>query len=352
MQKFVYLAVRCAVPVALVAATAIFAPRSSAHTRASAVTWSKDVGGILQRRCVTCHAPTSGVEPDLSSYEAARANARAIRDAVLEGRMPPWPAARGIGDFRNDRSLSLVELELVTAWAAGDTPLGSPDAAAPVRNESRPQASVSLRVPAGHPQRAAVERLQIETTDRSPRWITGWTFEPGNPAVVQRAVVSIVGGESIGSWVPGEELIRYPRGVAERLPPGATLAVDVYYRKSREASTPGGALKLLFGSRPTSALRHRTLGCETSAIADDTDILAVTPLASEAGASIEVIAVRPDQSVSPLVAVPHFSPGDPLTYRLRNAVKVPRGSTVLVRSSTPGCSADLEFIARQPIRED
>jgi hypothetical protein len=352
MQRFVFLAVRFTVPVALAGSIAIFAPRSFAHTRASAVTWSKDVAGILERRCVTCHAPASGIQPDLSTYEAARASARAVRDAILEGRMPPWPAARGIGDFRNDRSLSLVELELLTAWANGDAPLGSPDPVAAVKHESRPEPSVTLRVPAGHPRRASIERLQVDATYPSLRWLTGWTFEPGNPAIVQRAMVSIVGGEPIGSWVPGEEMIRYPPGVAQRLPPGAALRVEVYYRKSTETTTPEGALSLFLGSRPQFALRHRTLGCEPNSLGDDTEILAVTPLASEADALIEVFAVRPDQSITPLVAVPHFSPGDPLTYRLRNAVRLPRRSTVHVRSSAPGCRADLDFIVRRPIRAD
>src|SRR5436190_20746678 len=84
---------------------AILTPRPSAHTRSTDVTWTKDIEPIVSARCATCHAPFGSAEPALVSYADARANAQAMREEVLEGRMPPWPAARGLGQFSNDRSL-------------------------------------------------------------------------------------------------------------------------------------------------------------------------------------------------------------------------------------------------------
>ncbi len=43
---------------------------------------------------------------------------------VISRRMPPWSAAKGFGDFRNDRSLTPVEIELITSWVDGATPVG------------------------------------------------------------------------------------------------------------------------------------------------------------------------------------------------------------------------------------
>jgi hypothetical protein len=56
----------------------------------------------------------------LTSYEAARPWARAIREEVLSRRMPKWHAARGYGQFANDRSLTPFEIALVVAWVDGD----------------------------------------------------------------------------------------------------------------------------------------------------------------------------------------------------------------------------------------
>src|SRR3954462_2862636 len=77
---------------------AILAPGLAAHTRSTDVTWTKYVAPIVARKCVNCHAPGGSGQPVLATYRAVRARARAVRTEILQGRMPPWPAARGIGD--------------------------------------------------------------------------------------------------------------------------------------------------------------------------------------------------------------------------------------------------------------
>ena len=99
-----------------------------------------------------------------------------------------------------------------------------------------------------------------------------------------------------------------------------------------------------FGARPKHELQHRTLACKATAIDRDIDALAVTPIAAEAGASIEIVARRADERVEPLAVVPRYAPEYPITYRFRKGVRLGRGTTIDVRSSAPGCSADLEFI--------
>src|SRR4051812_2045277 len=94
----------------------------AAHDRTTQVTWTTDVQPILQSRCVGCHAEGGFAPMRLDTYESARAAARSIREQVLERRMPPWPAARGFGDFANDRTLTPIEIELLTAWVDGATP--------------------------------------------------------------------------------------------------------------------------------------------------------------------------------------------------------------------------------------
>jgi hypothetical protein len=55
----------------------------------------------------------------LVSYEDARPWAKAIREEVLTRRMPKWHAARGYGQFANDRSLTPFEIALFVAWVDG-----------------------------------------------------------------------------------------------------------------------------------------------------------------------------------------------------------------------------------------
>jgi hypothetical protein len=48
----------------------------------------------------------------------------AIKEEVLERRMPPWGAVKGFGDFRNDQALTPEQIELITSWAQGGSPEG------------------------------------------------------------------------------------------------------------------------------------------------------------------------------------------------------------------------------------
>jgi hypothetical protein len=48
----------------------------------------------------------------------------AIKEEILERRMPPWGAVKGFGDFRNDQALTPEQLELITSWSQGGSPEG------------------------------------------------------------------------------------------------------------------------------------------------------------------------------------------------------------------------------------
>ena len=60
----------------------------------------------------------------LTTYADARPWAKAIRDEVLNRRMPPWDAVKGVGEFRDDPSLSQPEMDLFVNWVEGGAPEG------------------------------------------------------------------------------------------------------------------------------------------------------------------------------------------------------------------------------------
>ena len=71
--------------------------------------------------------PSSRQARDVAArYEEARPWAKAIRDEVLNRRMPPWDAVKGFGQFRDDPSLSQVEMDMVVGWVEVGAPLGDP----------------------------------------------------------------------------------------------------------------------------------------------------------------------------------------------------------------------------------
>jgi hypothetical protein len=342
-QRWLSLGARATVVVAFIA----LAAQPLAHKRISQVTWTTDVERILQTRCLTCHA-TGGFGPmSFETYKEARIWAKAIREEVLERRMPPWPAARGFGDFINDRSLTPLEVELLTAWADGGTPLGPPVVGTRVGKAATADRSSDLiiTVPQAHAIGALTERFELETGLVADRWIVQWEFRPGNRSIIEQAVVSIAPSTLIGTWTAGDGAVVYPPGVAERLPAGSRLVLELHYRRSAAPQTDRSGVALRFGAKPRHELRHRLLSCGTSSIDRDIEALAVTPRAPGAGASIEVVARRADGRVEPLAVVPRYEPAYPIAYRFRNGVRLGRGAAIDVRSSSPDCAAELDFIS-------
>jgi len=89
------------------------------------LTWTQEISRLIYKHCAGCHHE-GGRAMSLVTYGEARPWAKAIRDAVLSRRMPPWDAVRGVGEFRNDPSLSPPELDLLVSWVEGGAPEGDP----------------------------------------------------------------------------------------------------------------------------------------------------------------------------------------------------------------------------------
>src|SRR5919106_576606 len=71
-------------------------------TTSATPTFNKDVAPIVFNNCVTCHRPNQVAPMSLTSYKEVRPWARAMKDKVLRGEMPPWRADGRYGVFRND----------------------------------------------------------------------------------------------------------------------------------------------------------------------------------------------------------------------------------------------------------
>jgi hypothetical protein len=96
------------------------------------VTFSKDIAPILQRSCQNCHQPNSLAPMSLITYKEVRPWARAIKERTSrrdkQGAMPPWFIEKNIGiqHYKNDPSLSELEIGKIAKWADNGAPEGNP----------------------------------------------------------------------------------------------------------------------------------------------------------------------------------------------------------------------------------
>ena len=96
------------------------------------VTFSRDIAPILQRSCQNCHH-ADGVAPmSLVTYAEVRPWARAIKQRTSigprAGVMPPWYVEKNVGlqKYKNDPSLSELELAKIAKWADSGAVEGNP----------------------------------------------------------------------------------------------------------------------------------------------------------------------------------------------------------------------------------
>ncbi len=157
------------------------------------------------------------------SYAETRPWAKAIRQAVVTRKMPPWFADPAYGRFANDRSLRKAEIQTLADWVDAGAPAGEVRDAPPPGewpagwSIGAPDAVLEMPSPFRIPASGAVDYqyviLPLGLTE--DKWAERVEVRPGNRAAVHHAVVYI--REPGSDWLKGE-----PIGMTFSLPPAAT----------------------------------------------------------------------------------------------------------------------------------
>lgn len=352
---------------AVVAAAAALASRGApaAHPRiTTTLTWDADIHPILQRRCVACHR-TGGIAPmSFEEYESARPWARAIREEVLERRMPPTAIRSGAGLYENARTLSIGEMELLAAWVDGGAPNGTEPWLAAEGGALVPKPAPPSPVAAVTPWDVTLEGKAVAVAEpTSPLthrvtfaapagWIGAWTIDAaGLPA--RSALLTVGAGEPFGSWAPDEAPVQYPDHAGVRLERGATIEAEFTLTAAADEAERNRArprLKLL--SRPDARERvvSKRVGVASAPMTAGDTLLALRLGLGNAEGSADVILTRQNGDHIFLMAMGPPGVPDPNTYRLRVPMPLGAGDTIRVVTEGP-FELDLEMVrATQPSR--
>ena len=205
----------------------------SSHGRITTnIVFNREVSQIFQKKCFQCHTD-GNVSMALTTYKEARPWAVAIKEEILEKKMPPWSAVTGFGHFSNDVSLTAREISLLTSWADGGAPSGvllaeedkpaviipslsgwehgQPDAVVPVAEANK--------VAADSPDRTV--RVEVATGLKQAKWLKSMQLNFSDRRVVRYAAVyELRTGQWLGTWTPTHPVAAMPEGVAIQLPAG------------------------------------------------------------------------------------------------------------------------------------
>ncbi len=338
-------------------------PASSHDPITTSVTFNKEVIRILQRNCLGCHAPGK-IKADipLTSFEEARPWAKAIKEEVLEKRMPPYQAMIGYGEFQHSYQVPKRDVELLISWIEGGAPRGEakdlPKDLAPGTNWSFGTPDLNLQpeqmimIPAGEGEFEGC--IKLPTSLKQEQWAKAIEFIPSNASVVlaaefflQKSGSEPCGtGEKLGEWVPGQATLKLPENSAFLLPANATLTMKIRYRKTEQEAKDHSILGVYFAKDEVTLQAQRVIIKPVPAllpagarqqrikasylVREEAEAIAIRPLLFPFAKSLEATAYYPDGTVEVLIAAKDYRYLWQPTYFYQRPVHLPAKTRIEV----------------------
>jgi hypothetical protein len=218
----------------------------AAKDTAGTVTFHRDVLPVLQHNCQGCHRPGEAAPMSLLTYKETRPWAKAMREAVLLKKMPPWFADPHVGKFANDRSLAQKDIDTLVKWADSGAPEGDPnDAPKPVAfldgwNIGTPDLVVEMPSEIDVPAKGTIEYTYyvMPTGFTEDKWVRMSEVRPGNRRVVHHVIAFV--REPGSNWLkeakPGVPYV--PMSRRKTLPIPGTRSADSGWSVTRRAQFP------------------------------------------------------------------------------------------------------------------
>jgi hypothetical protein len=354
----------------LVAAALVATAPGEAHKAiTSKYTYNDDVFPILRERCSRCHV-AGGVAPmSLMTYDDAFPWAESIRAELVAAHMPPWNADDGFGTLKRAHTLTPKELDVVLTWATGGNPRGALDQKLPevkLKNDWPLGApDLALKLPADFTLAADkmddTQEVTVPATNGEARWVRAVDLLPGTPSIVRSATIFVkdapAGSAPAGTapervlahWLPGQDPEPIESGVAFRRPPSAQIGVRIHYKKTwqfegkalSDRSTVG-----IYFAAVKEANELLTVPIESPAIApgqtqtvtfsrtlaEDVHAVALSPDSVPPNISVQVEAVRPDGTRTPLIRLNTRADWD-RRYWFEKPLSLTRGTKIEVKAN-------------------
>jgi len=345
----------------------------------AAPTFYKDVLPVLQKNCQSCHRPGEAAPMPLLTYQDARPWAKAIKQAVLTKKMPPWFADPQYGHFSNDRTLAQADVDAIAKWADSGAPAGNAkDAPPPVEftegwNIGKPDVTLEMPAEFQVPPSGTIEyqHFIVPTGFTEDKWVQVVELRPGNRAVVHHAAVFVRPPDSrwlrqakLGEPVSGkqaeagqglmEELLDFhvPGSVPHRLQPGqaklikagSDLVFQMHYTANGKPATDRTRLGIVFAKEPprerifTLQITNRGFAIPPGdpdyavdaklTVQDNARVVALNPHMHLRGKSFEFRLVAPGQDPKILLSVPHYDFSWQLQYYLAEELQLAPGARI------------------------
>ena len=367
------------------------APQQQAQPAPGVPTFNRDVAPILFKNCTTCHRPGEIAPMSLLTYEDARPYAKAIRDEVSDGVMPPWHAAAPHGTFLNERVLTAAEKDVLVRWANNGAPEGNPKdlPRAPEYTDGwqigKPDAVFEMTQEYKVPAEGVVqyEYFYIPTNFTEPKWVQAVEVRPGNRAVVHHALVyyrakpdlqrtnvlqfnsetarlpqertagtrlnapkgDLPPRRLLATYAPGTNPQIAPAGTAFRLEPGGVIELQMHYTPTGEAQNDRTKVGFVFARMPNvrevrasqfvngqftlpAGVADVAVDAEVGFL-QDTTVWGLFPHTHLRGKRWRYVLELPDGTKRTILDVPRYDFNWQTYYMFREPLQLPKGAKII-----------------------
>jgi len=252
------------------------------------ITFAETIAPIVYGNCVTCHRQGEAAPFPLISYEDVRRRGALIAKVTQSRYMPPWKAAHGYGEFKDERRLTDEQIAAIATWVKQGMPrgdiaklpqvpafedgwqLGKPDLVLEM-----PEA---FDVPASGPD--VYRNFALPTGIAEDRWVRAVEYRPSARRVVHHAlfgyirsgaVKDIAGSDGqpgfrglapvaffpgfapageLGGWAVGGTPQFQPDGLSIPLPKNSDFVLQLHFHPTGKPETERSRVGLYFSDTP------------------------------------------------------------------------------------------------------
>lgn len=308
------------------------------------------------------------------TYAGVRPWAKAIRDAVLTRKMPPWFADPAYGHFANDRSLAKNEIDTIVDWVDTGAAEGNPKDAPPGRawpadwSIGAPDAVFEMPAAVAIPAKGTIEYQYVILPTRfsEDKWVEKVEVRPSDRSTVHHAVVYIRDGENnwlrgqptgkpfslpaasfttsdiLMVYTPGNSSDSWPRGLAKKIKAGSDLVLQVHYTANGKAGADRTRIGVVFAKEPPKqAVLTLQMGNDkfvippgdanyrvavSGTLPNDATLISLFPHMHLRGKGFEYLIVAPNGKIETLLKVDRYDFNWQLNYRLAEPRMLPAGT--------------------------
>ncbi|MEI7581910.1 hypothetical protein [Runella sp.] len=362
------------------------------------LTFYEHIQPIIAKNCAICHRP-GGIGPfSLLTYEDVAKRSKFVAKVTQIKYMPPFPADRSFQHYANERGLKEEEIELIQQWVAQGSIEGKS-----VKRKKEKGEDIDARMDgpalAGMTKRAPDLILKMQNAFTVPNTgieefryfhvptglkeevkVEAIEFLPGNRKVVHHSRVMVdtsghMGGlegmhgtdpklaefqripmadEFLYGWVPGNDRIQFPEGVAKKIKANSNLILYLHYSPSATVQTDQSEINLYFSQKPVerevkSLILHEqhitnppflikaneksTFYMSTQPLKEDISAISVLPHMHFLGKTFKAFAITPDGDLVPFIKIDNWDFNWQMTYQFDSLLHVPKGSVILAEAT-------------------